>query len=141
MGAMMKTVLLRVHDDAGQKARLQAALDLTRALNGHLTGVEVTPLPNVFGDFDGVAQAMTLEEERKLEMANRIELEMRLAHEEVAWDWIDATMAVTASLDVRGGFSAPNRGELQARHLVRDRTAGCHCIGCYRSTMSRRRSA
>lgn len=37
----MKTVLLLGHNDAGQEARLQAALDLTRALSGHLICVDI----------------------------------------------------------------------------------------------------
>ena len=37
----MKNILLLVHDDAGQEARLQVALDLTRALGGHLTCIDV----------------------------------------------------------------------------------------------------
>lgn len=46
----MKTLLLLVHDDAGQEARLQAALDLTRALDGHLTCVDIAPIPVFAGD-------------------------------------------------------------------------------------------
>jgi hypothetical protein len=33
---VMKNVLLLVHDDLGQEARLQAALDIVRAIGGHL---------------------------------------------------------------------------------------------------------
>ena len=36
----MKNILLLVHDDHGQEARLQAALDITRAVEGHLTCVD-----------------------------------------------------------------------------------------------------
>jgi hypothetical protein len=32
----MKNVLLLVHDDPGQEARVQAALDVVRAIEGHL---------------------------------------------------------------------------------------------------------
>lgn len=42
----MKNILLLVHDDDGQEVRLQAALDLVRALDGHLTCVDVTPRPS-----------------------------------------------------------------------------------------------
>lgn len=101
----MKTVLLLVHQDPGQEARLQAALDLTRALDGHLTCVDVTPLSNFVGDFDGVAQAMVLEDERQGEAANRIALEARLANEEVGWDWIDTTGDVTACLMREAGLA------------------------------------
>ena len=45
----MKNVLLLIHDDAGQEARLQAALDVTRALEGHLTCLDVAIVPPVMG--------------------------------------------------------------------------------------------
>src|SRR3546814_15356156 len=40
----MKSVLLHINRDSGQKSRLQAALDLVRAQEGHLTCVKVTPI-------------------------------------------------------------------------------------------------
>jgi nucleotide-binding universal stress UspA family protein len=86
----MKTVLLLVHEDPGQEARLQAALDITRALEGHLKCVDVTPLPLFVGDYDGGAQGLILMEERRAESTNRVALETRLAHEEASWDWIDS---------------------------------------------------
>ena len=46
----MKNILLLVHDDHGQEARLQAALDITRAVEGHLTCIDVTPYPLIAGD-------------------------------------------------------------------------------------------
>ena len=52
----MKNVLLLVHDDDGQELRLQASLDLVRALDGHLTCVDVPPPPIVAEEYyDGVA--------------------------------------------------------------------------------------
>lgn len=101
----MKTVLLLVHDDAGQEARLQAALDLTRALSGHLRCVDVTPIADFAGDVDGAAQVMLLAEERKTEAANRIAVETRLAHEQTPWDWIDATGDVTRCLMREAGLA------------------------------------
>ncbi|WBO20673.1 universal stress protein [Sphingomonas abietis] len=86
----MKTILLLVHDDPGQEARLQVALDLTRGLNGHLNCLDVSILPNVAGDFYG-ATAMILEDERERESANRSRLEPRLAREDVPWNWRDIT--------------------------------------------------
>lgn len=88
----MKNVLLLAHDDAGQEARLQAALDLTRALQGHLTCVDVSMLPVPPGDyFTGDTMGVLLDIEQKRETANRSRLEARIAHEDVAWDWIDVT--------------------------------------------------
>ncbi|MET3665767.1 universal stress protein [Caulobacter sp. 1776] len=101
----MKTVLLLVHDDVGQEARLQTALDLTRSLDGHLTCVDVTPTPIFAGDIGGAAQAMVLAEERKVETANRATLQTRLSQEAVAWDWIDATGDFTRCLMQEAGLS------------------------------------
>lgn len=101
----MKTVLLLVHDDAGQEARLQAALDLARALDGHLRCVDVTPIPTFAGDYDGAAQAMILAEERKVEAANRIALSTRLTHEQAPWDWVDATGDIAQCLMREAGLA------------------------------------
>ncbi|GLT02480.1 universal stress protein [Sphingobium jiangsuense] len=86
----MKNILLLVHDDAGQEARLQTALDITRALEGHLSCIDVAVVPLVAADINGGAeQAMLLEEERDRERANRATLEARLNREAVSWDWTD----------------------------------------------------
>src|SRR3546814_13462010 len=47
---LVKNILLLVHHDAGQEARLQAALDITRAVGGHLACIDVTPFPVVAGN-------------------------------------------------------------------------------------------
>lgn len=86
----MKNILLLVHDDEGQEARLQAALDLTRALDGHLSCIDVALFPAIVGDYTvGAAEAMLMADERERESRNRTVLESRLANEDVAWDWTD----------------------------------------------------
>jgi nucleotide-binding universal stress UspA family protein len=83
----MKNVLLLVHDDKGQEARIQAALDVTRAIDGHLTCLDVVMLPRVYADpFAGSAVAALLEVETTREDANCHALSARLASEDVAWD-------------------------------------------------------
>jgi nucleotide-binding universal stress UspA family protein len=92
MEAMMKNILLLVHDDAGQEARFQAALDITRALEGHLTCLDVVQVQVLAGDYSGgAATAMLLADERDREAHNRTTLEARLQNEDVSWDWIDMT--------------------------------------------------
>ncbi|WP_297510822.1 universal stress protein [uncultured Caulobacter sp.] len=86
----MKTILLLVHDDRGQEARLQAALDLARGLDGHIRCVDVTPLSIFPGDFDGAMSGLVLAEDRKVEIDNRAKLQTRLAHEDVSFDWTDS---------------------------------------------------
>jgi nucleotide-binding universal stress UspA family protein len=86
----MKTIMLLVHDDSGQESRFQAALDVCRAIGGHLACLDVAILPNIVGDMYG-ATAMLLADERQRESALRTRLEERLRHEDVSWDWREAT--------------------------------------------------
>jgi len=91
----MKNILLLVHDDAGQEARFEAALDVTRALNGHLACLDVSVMPVLMDDYiSGAGTAMLLDDERKREKANRQTLEARLGKEQVPWDWRDVTGAI-----------------------------------------------
>lgn len=96
----MKTLLLLVHDDDGQESRFQAALDLTRTLRGHLVCLDVTIMPTLVAA-DALGDAgfgLLLQEEKQRETGNRAKLEARLAHEEVSWDWRDATGEVAPCL-------------------------------------------
>ena len=96
----MKNILLLVHDDAGQEARFQAALDVARVMEGHLTCLDVAIMPAVvateFGGDGGLS--MLLADERTREASNRAKLEARLSHEDVPWDWIDTTGTLALSL-------------------------------------------
>jgi len=95
----MKNILLLVHDDDGQEARLQAALDLTRALEGHLSCLDVALLPMVVADINGgTAQSILLEEERRREGENREAVTSRLTGEDIAWDWTDVIGGMAQSV-------------------------------------------
>jgi len=99
MEATMKNLLLLVHDDSGQEARFQAALDVTRAVQGHLQCLDVSVLPVLIGDFySGAGEAMLLADEREQENQNRTRLEARLANEGLSWDWTDATGSIAPTL-------------------------------------------
>ncbi len=88
----MKNVFLLVHDDPGQEARFQAALDLTRALDGRLTCVDVAQMPSLIGDYyDTAGQVMLLEQEWDRGSENHARLDARLAREGVSWNWIKLT--------------------------------------------------
>lgn len=96
----MKNVLLLVHDDDGQEARLQAALDATRALDGHLTCLHVTEFAPIIGaDPYGMSGAvMMLEAEQDIESENRSRIESRLSGEGVPFDWIEVTGAMEPAI-------------------------------------------
>jgi nucleotide-binding universal stress UspA family protein len=95
MEVVVKNILVLVHDDGGQEARLQAALNVTRAVEGHLTCVDVAVMPVLVGDlYSGGGEIMLLQDERIREKANRETIEARLAYEGVNWNWIDTTGAI-----------------------------------------------
>lgn len=104
----MKNVLLLVHDDPGQEGRLQAALDPTRALSGHLTCVDVTPLPLMADPVWGVASGTVVYDETKREAANLARIRERLDREDVAWT-IDA---------LRGDFTGGLGDALRSADVV-----------------------
>jgi len=86
----MKSVLLYIADDAGLEARLQAALDLTRSLGGHLHCLRANPFNSQVA-FDGVTGMSVMydvtEMTRELDKKLRAEIEKRLSGEDVSWDY------------------------------------------------------
>jgi nucleotide-binding universal stress UspA family protein len=95
----MKNILVLIHDDAGQEARFQAALDVTRAIRGHLTCLDVTMMQLMPSDPLEAAGVMMLESERQRESVNKAHLESRLRVEDVSWDWIDVTGFLESSIE------------------------------------------
>lgn len=88
----MKNILLLVHDDAGQEARLQAALDLVAALKGHLVCLDVVGLPVMASDyFSDVAQVAMVEEELARESEHCARIEERLEKEGIPFEMLRAS--------------------------------------------------
>lgn len=89
----MKSVLLYVNDDSGLDARIQAALDLTRALKGHLHCLRTNPYHPQMA-FDGVTGMSVMYDigkyARKIDIQLKAEIEKRLASEDVPWDYQEA---------------------------------------------------
>ena len=86
----MKTVQLYATEDNGMESRLQAALDVTRAFEGHLACVQVTPfdaiimgdpLGGVYAIPNMVAAVQDAEDDHKKR------IEERLGVEGATWDW------------------------------------------------------
>lgn len=93
----MKIIALLVHDDDGQEARLQVALDVARAVNGHLTCIDVAVPVRAGVPFGGVTPVLTtaiLEREG----ANRARIEARLEAEIVSSDWVEMVGDIATSL-------------------------------------------
>lgn len=84
----MKSILLHIDHDRAMSARLQVALDIARATNGHITCLQAVSY-EVFapGDFYGsaIAAAMPVITENADNL--RAETEAQLEHEGVPWDW------------------------------------------------------
>lgn len=86
----MKSVLLHINRDSGQGSRFQAAVDLVRAQEGHLTCLQVTPIQQyvAMDPFGGsFVLPANLQELRAEEAAERSEIEEKLAREGISWDW------------------------------------------------------
>jgi nucleotide-binding universal stress UspA family protein len=94
----VKNILLLIHDDEGQEARFQAALDLARATEGHLTCVDLTVIPEFVGDYVGDAGVL-LVHEQATEACNKMRMLARLEHEDVPFDWIDRTGFVVQTIE------------------------------------------
>ena len=102
----MKNILLLIHDDSGQEARLQAALDVTRAVQGHLTCLDVSVIaPVVASDIGVSGGAMLISLERESEVANRSQIQPRLEKEDVAWNWIDTVNYLEPALEGAAGLA------------------------------------
>jgi nucleotide-binding universal stress UspA family protein len=131
----VKNIFLLVHNDGGQEARLQTALDLTRAFAGHLTCVDVSIMPVLFDDdYSGAGGGMLLADEREREGKNKATIEARLGHEGVSWDWIDtvgnpakcvlgaATLADLIVLNRKlDGFPNPDMRDIASQILMHAR--------------------
>jgi nucleotide-binding universal stress UspA family protein len=86
----MKTILLHVHEDAGQESRFQAAFDLARATGAHISCIQVTPFQDyVASDMFGGAYVLPAEIEiiREQEEKERTAVEARMGREGLPWDW------------------------------------------------------
>jgi len=83
----MKNVLVLIHDDDGQEARLQGALDITRAIEGHLICLDVVKLPVVADVYFEECFTALLDDAKAREARNRERLEARLVHEDVQWEF------------------------------------------------------
>lgn len=103
----MKSILLLAHDDQGQEARLQVALDVTRALGGHLTCLDVIAPPVVlaYEGYGSIAAAELMEDQREREAVNRSRIEARLAREDVSWSWHETTGFRDQAIEAEAGLA------------------------------------
>ena len=84
----MKSILLHVDGDSCMEARLQVAMDIARATNGHITCLQSVSY-EVFapGDFYGSAMAAAMPRIKEAAEELRAKTETDLANEDVSWEW------------------------------------------------------
>lgn len=115
----MRSIVLHVHDDDCFEARVQAALDICRAFEAHLTCVQAIPVDLIGpGDVYAASTAELVPILRENADRFRQEIETRLAREGVSWDWVQqfdaaghlllsyaalADLAVLGTCEPRGG--------------------------------------
>jgi nucleotide-binding universal stress UspA family protein len=84
----MKSILLHIDGDACMEARLQVAMDIARANDGHITCLQSVSY-EVFapGDFYGSAMAAAMPHIKQAAEDLRTRIEADLANEDVSWEW------------------------------------------------------
>ena len=103
----MKSILLTVNNDSGLEARMQVSLDLVRATSGHLTCLNVTPPVEYIGvdTIGGTPLMVDLDHYYHTSAAElRTKVELKLAHEDVNWDYIHINDDVLGAVIVPVGF-------------------------------------
>lgn len=96
----MKNILTLAHEDSGQEARLQAAIDIVQALDGHLICVGIGPAPIRLIDAFSEEALITAAEEAPIdENANQNSLHDRLRREGVSFEWIEAQGDIAPALN------------------------------------------
>jgi nucleotide-binding universal stress UspA family protein len=81
--------LLHIDDDDCLTARIQVALDLARAFNGHVSCVQAIPFViGMPGDFYGGMAAELVPALREEADKLRARIEAELANEDVSWNWV-----------------------------------------------------
>ena len=97
----MKAILLHICDDDGLESRLQAAFDLARRFNGHITCLHATPYEDYLAADPLVVAALPeefSEKMSKLRSELRARIEARLTTEGVSWDWVHFDELMSTSL-------------------------------------------
>ena len=94
-GAGMRSILLHVDGEEGQEARVQAALDLARAWEGHITCLQVNPFRSGYVAVNALGGAVAIpefiEEMEQAKRDTRERLEERFRSEQVLWTWQELT--------------------------------------------------
>lgn len=97
----MRSILLHIYDDRGLDARIEAACDLARAFNGHLTCLHATPFEDYLATDPLIAPALPVEFSKKMRKqreALQARVEEELAREGVNWNWVHLDELISEAL-------------------------------------------
>lgn len=97
----MKSILLHIYEDDGLEGRLQAAFDLARAFESHLTCLHATPYEDYLATDPLLAAALPVEFSKKMHRLRedlRARVEARLAAEGMSWDWVHVDEEMSGAL-------------------------------------------
>jgi nucleotide-binding universal stress UspA family protein len=128
----MKNILVLAHADEGQESRMQCALDVTRAVEGHLNCLDVAATPVVYDDYvTNYTQAVLLEDAVTAERENRAKLEPRLKLEGIPYTWLEISGPIADCIVDQAGLNdlvvvgahaakgAPKHGDVAAQIVRR----------------------
>lgn len=97
----MKSILVHVYDDTGLESRMQAAFDLARAFEGHITCLHSTPFEDYLRNDPFMATRLPVGVSDKMKRMRdelRARVEGRLRAEGVSWDWVHLDDLPSSSL-------------------------------------------
>lgn len=88
----MKRILLPVHGDEGQEARVRASLDVARVLGGHVECLDIGPLPSPRPEIAGAEEpgGLLVADDRPRSAVRRKQIARYFARDGVSWNWIEA---------------------------------------------------
>jgi nucleotide-binding universal stress UspA family protein len=87
----MKSILLHVYEDSGLESRMQAAFDLARAFESHITCLHAIPFEDYLAKDPFVVARLPEEFSEKMRVlreAFQARIEKRLRTEGLPWDWV-----------------------------------------------------
>ena len=97
----MRSILLHIYDDVALESRLQAALDVARVFNGHVTALHTAPFEDYLAADPLMAAALPEEfssKMRRVHEALRGRIVSRLEVEDISWDWVRRDEAIVDAL-------------------------------------------
>ena len=96
----MKDVLLLVHEDEGQEARLQVALDVADAVQGNMICADIVEARSPVGN-----NGLLFTEDRARDRLHGKLMEERLRVEDIPWIWVDSMEGRDSAVSAAAGLA------------------------------------